>query len=313
MRALCLWELGGDFSVAELDGPVPASDEVLLDVAFASVNPLDIWVSQGNIGSAASNLPWVPGTEATGWVDGRAVLVRGNGIGVTRPGLAREQAVVPSATVLPLPDGLDPALAAALGTAGTTAWNAVHTKAAVGPGDRVVVLGGSGGVGTVATQLARAAGATVWAQTGSTAKAASITHADHVLVAATAGELGAALGDIKPTVVLDALGGDFTVASIEGLEIGGRLVTYGTSFAEEAGINMRTVYRKGLTISGYTNIVEPVERQQAVLSRLFESLLDGSLQVPFEVVPLEQAGSAHQRLLARTVTGKLVIDCRSKR
>lgn len=310
MRALCLREIGGAFSVADLDSPEPGSGEVLLEVAFASVNPLDIWVSQGNIGSAASNLPWVPGTEATGWVDGRPVLARGNGLGVTRPGLARQLAAVPEATVLALPEGLDLALAAALGTAGTTAWNAVHTKAGVGEGDRVVVLGGSGGVGTVAIQLARAAGATVWAQTGSAAKAASITHADHVVVAPTPHDLGVALASIKPTVVLDALGGDFTVAAIESLELGGRLVTYGTSFAEEATINMRTVYRKGLTISGYTNIVEPVERQQAVLTRLFESLLDGSLEVPFEVVPLEQAGSAHQRLLGRTVTGKLVIDCR---
>jgi len=311
MRALCLQKLGGDFSVADLDAPTPGPDEVLLRVAFASVNPLDIWVAQGNIGAAGSTLPWVPGTEATGWVDGQAVLVRGNGLGVTRLGLARQQAAVPAVTVLPLPAGLDLALAAALGTAGTTAWNAVHTKAGVGPGDRVVVLGASGGVGTVAVQLARAAGATVWGQTGSAAKASSITRADHVVVAAGPDELRAALAGIKPTVVLDALGGDFTVAAIEGLELGGRLVTYGTSFAEEARLNMRTVYRKGLTISGYTNIVEPVERQQEVLSQLFESLLDGSLQVPFEVVPLEQAASAHERLLGRTVMGKLVIDCRA--
>jgi len=312
VRALLLDRISGPFRVGDFPTPTvpPGSDEVLLEVAFASVNPLDIWVSQGDVGAAASHLPWIPGTEATGFVEGRPVLVRGDGLGVSRPGLACEYALAPAATALPVPDDLDLALVAALGTAGVTAWNAVHTKAQVGAGDRVVVLGASGGVGTVACQLARAAGATVWGQTGSAAKAATVLGAHEVVVARTPDELQAALVDVRPTVVLDALGGGYTVAAIESLAQGGRLAVYGTSAEEHATFNVRTIYRKGLTIYGYANIVEPVARQHAVLNQLFGALRDGSLVVPHEIVPLSDAATAHQRLLDRSVPGKLVIDCR---
>lgn len=309
MRGLCLQRLNGPFAPAELPEPVAGPQEVLVEVAFAAVNPLDIWVSQGSIGAAAANLPWVPGTEATGYVASKPVLVRGGGLGVTRPGLARERAAVQAETVLYLPEGLDLALAAALGTAGTTAWNAVHTKAQVERGDRVVVLGASGGVGSVAVQLARTAGAEVWGHTGSQAKVSSIRHAHHVLYAPDGPALQDQLREIRPTVVLDALGSEYTSAAIEGLEPGGRLVVYGTSSGERADVNIRTVYRKGLTIHGYTNLNEPLARQHAVLSALFESLMDGTLEVPHEIIPLEQAGSAHSRLLERSVAGRLVIDC----
>ena len=311
MRGLSLRRIGGAFSPDDLPEPSAGPNEVLVDVAFAAVNPLDIWVSQGSIGAAATNIPWVPGTEATGYVSSVPVLVRGGGIGVSRPGLARQRASVPAETVLELPRGLDLALAAALGTAGTTAWNAVHTKAQVQPGDRVVVLGASGGVGSVAVQLARTAGAEVWGHTGSPAKASSIRHAHHVLCAPDGPSLQSLLREVRPTVVLDALGSQYTAAAVEGLEPGGRLVVYGTSSGEQAEMNIRSVYRKGLTIAGYTNLNEPLVRQHAVLSALFQSLLDGTLEVPHEIVPLEQAGTAHTRLLERSVTGRLVIDCRA--
>ena len=74
VRSLLLRQIGAPFEVGDLPEPTAAPDEVLVDIAFASVNPLDIWVSQGNIGNAGSNLPWVPGTEATGYLDGRPVL-----------------------------------------------------------------------------------------------------------------------------------------------------------------------------------------------------------------------------------------------
>ena len=114
------------------------------------------------------------------------------------------------------------------------------------------------------------------------------------------------------TPILVSEDGKVRLAAIEGLGLGGRLVVYGTSSEEVAEVNIRTLYRKGLSVFGYTNIVEPVERQQEVLRRLFDSLLDGSLRVPHEVIPLERAASAHRRLLDRSVSGKLVIDCRAR-
>jgi NADPH:quinone reductase-like Zn-dependent oxidoreductase len=85
---------------------------------------------------------------------------------------------------------------------------------------------------------------------------------------------------------------------------------YGTSAAELATLNVRTLYRKGLTIFGYANIVEPIARQHGVLRELFPLLRSGALVVPHEIIPLSDAATAHQRLLERSVRGKLVIDCR---
>lgn len=308
MLALRVHELGGDLHVDEAPEPEAGPGEVVVDVAFASVNPLDIWVSQGDIGVAAQHLPWVPGTEATGHVDGRPVIVRGGGIGVTRPGVCAQRAAVPAEAALAVPDGVDLAQAAAVGVAGLTAWNALHDKARVAPGDRVLVLGASAGVGCAAVQLARAAGATVWAQTGSPAKAAGIV-ADRVVVTDGAGLVGALAG-WAPTVVLDGLGGAFTAAAVDALAPAGRLVVYGTSTGEPVSYNLRTFYRKGLTQYGYAGLAESVARMHEVLGHLFEEMRAGRLRMPVELVPLARAHDAHRRILERRVEGKLVIDCR---
>lgn len=310
MRAARLHAIGATLQLDELDDPVPGDGEVLVDVAYASVNPLDVWITRGSVGAAAAHLPWIPGTEATGHVEGRPVLVRGAGLGVLRPGLYAEQAAVPADTLLPLPDDVDLAAAAGLGVAGITAWQAVHDKGAVGPDDRVLVLGASGGVGSFAVQLAKAAGAVVWGQTGAAAKAEAVRAggADEVVVTDADG-LPDAVAPLAPTVVLDALGGGYTPAAVTALAIGGRLVVYGTSADEMVTLNLRALYRKGITLLGYTGLVEPADRQAAVLARLLELLQAGTLQVHTEVLPLADAALAHARIVDRQVLGKLVLRC----
>lgn len=312
MRAARLHEISGPLHLDEVDRPVAGVGQVVVDMAYASVNPLDVWITQGNVGVAGANLPWTPGTEGTGYVDGRPVFVRGGGIGVMRQGLYAEQAVVPSDAVEPLADDRQLAELAGLGVAGVTAWNAVHVQGHVVAGDRVVVLGASGGVGSLAVQLAKATGATVWGQSGSPDKVAGIVAggADHAFVAAADG-LATSLADFAPTVVLDALGGPYTAGAIDALAVGGRLVVYGTSAGEVVTFNMRTMYRKGLTISGYTGLVEPADQARRVMAGLIEQLIAGSIRVPVELVPLADAATAHRRIVDRQVTGKLVLDIRA--
>ncbi|MGZ4793617.1 MAG: quinone oxidoreductase family protein, partial [Ilumatobacteraceae bacterium] len=185
MRAARLHSIGGTLQLDELPDPQAGPGEQLVDIAYASVNPLDVWITQGSVGAAAAHLPWTPGSEATGHVDGRPVLVRGGGLGVVRPGLYCSRIAVPDAWLLPLDSNADLAQVAAMPVAGITAFSALHGRAHVEPEDRVLVLGASGGVGAMAVQLAKAAGATVWGHTGSPAKAAGITAngADNVVVA----------------------------------------------------------------------------------------------------------------------------------
>jgi NADPH2:quinone reductase len=204
---------------------------------------------------------------------------------------------------------LDLAQVAGLGVAGVTAWQAVHTKGNVGPDDRVLVLGASGGVGSVAVQLAKACGATVWGQTTNKAKADRIL-ADHVVVADDT-ELSVALDGFEPTVVLDPLGGRYTSAAVDALAARGRLVVYGTSADEHVAFNMRTFYRKGLVLAGYSGLIETPADSQATMTTLLASLADGTLRLPVEVVPLRDATNVHQRIVARDVEGKLVVDLRA--
>jgi NADPH2:quinone reductase len=313
MRAARLHSIGGTLQLDEPADPQPASGEQLVDIAYASVNPLDVWITQGSVGAAAANLPWTPGTEATGHVAGRAVLVRGGGLGVVRQGLYCNKIAVPEDWLLPLPDGCDLRQAAAIPVAGITAWQALHARAQIGPLDRVLVLGASGGVGALAMQLAKAAGAEVWGQTGSPGKVDGIkaNGADNVVVTGADG-LEAAVESFQPSVILDSLGGPFTDAAIAAISNKGRLVVYGTSNDERVTINLRRLYRKGANLLGYAGMVDTAEEQKTALDTLLAMLAAGTLHVPIgDVLPLAQAAEAHARILERRVEGKLLLDCQS--
>ena len=153
--------------------PVPADGEVLVDVTRLG-EPTRHLDQPGHSGTAASLLPWIPGTEGAGTVDGQPVLVHGGGLGMVRHGVFATKVAAPADAVVTLPAGTDPATVAGLGVAGVTAWNCVHTLGACTADDRVLVLGASGGVGSLAVQIAVASGATVWGQTSSASKVAAV-------------------------------------------------------------------------------------------------------------------------------------------
>jgi NADPH:quinone reductase len=312
MRAARLHAIGGTLQLDELPDPQPGPGEHVVAIDYASVNPLDVWITQGSVGAAAANLPWTPGTEATGHVDGKAFLVRGGGRGVVRPGMYCSHIAVTDDCLLPIADGLDLAQVAAMPVAGITAWQALHGRAHLQSDDRVLILGASGGVGAIAIQLAKAAGATVWGQTGSAAKAAGITAngADQVIVAAADG-LEQAAADFQPTVILDALGGPYTDAAIGVIATKGRLVVYGTSSAEQVSINLRRLYRKGVDLLGYAGLVDTADEQRHALDTMLSMMAAGTLRIPVgEVLPLARAAEAHARILSRGAEGKIVLDCR---
>jgi NADPH2:quinone reductase len=311
MRAARLHSIGGTLQLDELPDPQPAEGELLVDLAYTSVNPLDVWITQGSIGAAAANLPWTPGSEATGHVDGRAVLVRGGGLGVLRQGLYCSRIAVPDSWLLDVDAGLDLAQVAAMPVAGITAYRALHTCARIEPDDRVLILGASGGVGSLAIQLAKAAGATVWGQTGSAGKTAGIAAngADNAVVSDADG-LASAVGDYEPTVILDSLGGPYTDAAIATIANRGRLVVYGTSNDQQVSINLRRLYRKAVNVLGYSGLVDTPEEQRETLSNLLSMMAEGTFRVPVsEILPLAGAADAHARILSRDVQGKIVLDC----
>ena len=292
----------------QVELPTPGEDDVLVDLSFAGVNPIDSYMAQGRVAPDAP-LPRTLGNEAAGSIDGRQVLVAGEGLGAARDGVWAQAAVVPRASVIDLPDGVEPREAAAMGIAGLTAWEVVTELGQVRTEDRVLVLGASGGVGNVIVSLARAAGATVWGQTGSEKKAAVITEqgADRAVVAGP-DELGKALAELEPTVVFDPLGDGFVAPCLEALSARGRLVSFGTSAGPEVELNMQVLYRKSISVIGYGGMQLSREERRKGLEAALAALNAGDLRIRIdEVLPLEEVNEAFKRLSAREVTGKVLL------
>jgi NADPH:quinone reductase len=307
MRALVCERFGQPLRLREVEDPRPEPGEVLLEVEYASVNPLDVWVCAGQL--PAARTPLIPGVEGSGRVGGRPVVAHGHGLGIRRDGTYAQRAAVPAAACIALPDEVDLAQAAALGVAGVTAWRLVHEVAPLGPDDRVLVLGASGGVGSLLLQLASAAGAEVWGQTSSPAKAAAILEdGAHDVWALEDDGLADARPPLTPTVVFDPLGDGYTALAVRILETGGRLALFGTSAGSRAELELRELYRKGLSLLGYSGLASTPEQLAAALRACIEAVAAGRLRVRIdEVLPLERGEEAHKRIRERRVRGKLLL------
>lgn len=292
--------------------PDPAPDEVVVDLAFSGVNPVDRYAVAGRV-DPDTPLPRTLGREGSGTLDGRPVVVFGHGVGRTRDGVWATAAVVPRAALVEVPPQVDLAQAATLGVAGVTAWRTVTELAAVTPDDRVLVLAATGGVGSMIVSLVRAHGAVVWGQTGDPAKAAWLEgHGADRAVVADAGDLAAQVAGLRPTVVFDSLGGGFTAAAVEALEPRGRLVLFGTSADPSGELPLQVLYRKGLTLYGYGGLGEPEEHLADALRAALAAVAAGRLTVAVDrTVPLADVAGALDLLGQRSRRGKLVLDLRA--
>jgi NADPH:quinone reductase len=309
VRAARLKQHGKPLEIEPVETPPPGDGEVLVQLAFGGVNPVDRYVAEGRV-APDGPLPRTLGGEASGWLNGLPVLVFGDGLGAARDGVWAEAAVVPMTAVFELPDGVDLRDAAAMGVAGLTAWNVVHGVAHVTGEDRVLVLGASGGVGSTIVSLAAATGATVWGQTGSEDKASLVREqgADQVVVA-DADQLAAALSGLRPTVVFDPLGGGFVAPAMEAIAPRGRYVAYGTSAGPEVTFNLQTLYRKAVALLGYGGLQLSQDERRLGLERALAALRDGELRVRIdEVLALEQVNEAFARITERRVRGKLLLE-----
>ena len=312
MRAVRVHEFGGELRLDDVPDPEPGPAEVLFDVRYAGVNPLDVWMTQGTVAEGSQPLPFVPGGEGSGEINGRPALVHGYGLGVRRDGLYRERAVVPEEAVTYLPDGVALEAAAGMCVAGATAWRLVHEVTKMDANDRVVVLGASGGVGSLLIQVAKGTGAQVWGQTSSADKREFVEGlgADRAIVA-DAESLVESVADLSPTVVMDPLGDGYTTAGIAALEPFGRLALFGTSAGTEASVDLRALYRKGIALLTYSGTVQPPGRSKEAREKVLGELAAGRLRVTIDsIMPLERAGDAHRRILEKQVRGKILLSVR---
>lgn len=317
MRAIQLQEFGGPevLQLVELPRPVPAADELLIEVSRAGLNFADTH-QRANGYVAKAELPLVPGIEVAGRrVDSgeRVVAICGSG------GYA-EYATARADRTFPIPDAVDDATALALLIQGLTSWHLYRTSARLQPGESVVIVSAAGGVGTLATQLGRALGAGRVIATASTAEKRALT----LELGADAAVDGDADGlterlleanDGEPVdVVLELAGGAVFDACFDALAPFGRIVVHGISSREQNELRTGKLLKTSRTVAGFwfNHLFGRPELLHAAITDLFARAGRGELRVVVGATyPLADAAQAQIDLASRRTTGKLLLDPRA--
>ena len=310
MRAVRQHAYGEPLAVEDVPDPVAGDGEELVDVAYGAVNPLDVWIGAGSV-SAAGPLPRTPGCEGVGTTaDGRRVGFRGAGLGLVRDGAWAERVAVPADALALIPDGCDDRDAAALGIPGVTALDCLDL-AEVGEGSTVLVLGASGGVSTIALQLARTRGARVIAQTTSPNRVGQVSRYAHEVVVAEADMLEEAVREVAPDgvdAILDPLAGPFAAPCVRLLAAKGTLVLYGASAGPEFAFGPQEMYRKNARVVGYSGLPVAPAATARSMEALYALVAAGTLEaVIADELPLEQANDAVARIRENRAGGKLLL------
>ncbi|HXR11023.1 MAG TPA: zinc-binding alcohol dehydrogenase family protein [Gaiellaceae bacterium] len=280
MRAAQIVELSSPPRVVELD------DVDGVRIEAVALNPLDISVGSGVFYGGHPPLPYVPGCEAAGRrEDGTLVYLFGEARGIAKPGFMAERVVVPPELPLPLPAGVDPALAAAVGIAGLAGWVPAAWKAKVGPGDRVLVLGARGAVGRVAAQAAKLLGANLVVGAGRRAQDGIVALED----------VGDAFGGDGFTVCIDPIWGEPLARVLAFAAPHARIVHVGQSAGPEAPLRSADVRGKELTIMGHSNFALSAEDRNRAYLELLDHLLAGRITLDLERHPLDGVAEAWER------------------
>ncbi|MFC4550750.1 MULTISPECIES: zinc-binding dehydrogenase [Halorussus] len=335
------FEEHGDRDVLEygdFPDPTPDRDEVLVDVKAGALNHLDIWTRRGMPGIDL-DMPHVPGSDAAGVVlevgedvtrfeaGDRVALSAGVScgkcehcrhgehslcvnyhiIGEHVRGVHSEMAAIPADNLVPVPQGVDWETAAAAPLVFQTAWRMLVTRADVDPGEKVLVLGASGGVGHAAVQIADYLGAEVYA-TGSTDE--KLDHArdlgaDYAINYAEedfADRIRELTDKRGVDVVVDHIGEQTYPDSLKSLAKGGRIVTCGATTGPNPGAGLNRIFWNQLSVIGSTMATHG--EADDVLELVWEGEFEPAIR---EVLPMSEAARAHEMLEEREGFGKVVV------
>lgn len=325
MRALVFHRHGGPEELVVEEAwprPVPGQGEVLVRVRACALNFLDIFVRRG-MPAKTTELPHISGGDGAGTVAevgpdadqalvGRRFLidpsVEHGALGEDTQGLLCEFAVVPAANLIPLPDDVSFENAAALPIAYGTAWRMLFDRGRLQLGESILILGASGGVGTACVQLARLAGATVFAASSSADKLERLRAlgADELIDTSKPDwgrELWQRTGKKGVDIVVDYSGQLTWPTSVRSLATGGRILTCGATSGYEAVTDLRYVWTREETIIGSNGWT------RGGLLRLLELVRAGTIAPVIDrVVPLEGVREAEEAMERREVLGKVLVN-----
>lgn len=323
MRAVVITHPGGTDSLqtAELPDPVARHDEVLISVEAAGVNRADIHQREGNYPPPAGAPDW-PGLEVSGTVidvgaeitevhvgDRVCALLSGGGYA--------EKVTAQEGLVLPVPESMSLADAAALPEAIATVWSTVFMSAQLRAGETLLVHGGSGGIGTMAIQLAKALGCLVAVTCGSEAKLAACRElgADILINYRTQDfvkELLDATGGVGAHVILDPIGGAYLDRNLRVLAPHGRIELIANQSAVRGELSVGRLMSAWGTVRGSTLRARTLADKQAIMASVRANawpLVSSGLVVPVvdEKFSLGDARLAHRKMESGTHSGKLLL------
>ena len=323
MRAVVITAPGGPevLNLEEVPDPVPGEGEVVVEVAAAGVNPADVMQRQGFYppppgasaypGLECSGRIAAVGPGVSGWREGDSVcaLMAGGGYA--------ERVAVPAGQLLPIPGGVNLIDAAALPEVACTVNASVFGQARLAPGEVLLVHGGSGGIGTMAIQLAKARGALVACTAGTPAKLErcrelgadlAISYRDQDFVTAVRDFTGGRGAD----VILDIIGAPYLARNIEALATSGRLLQISTRDGVRAEVDLGVLMRKRISIFASTLRARPVAEKAVIVADVREQVwpLVAAGQVGPVIdrrLPLAEAGQAQLLLEHGTHVGKILL------
>lgn len=341
MKAIGFYEHGDidQLKIIELPQPEPGPAEVLINVKAVALNHLDLWVL-GGLPGLDLEMPHVGGSDIAGLIAGLGEGVAGFQVGqrvVVNPTLScgdcewcrqgedslcdqfgvigehsrggmAEYVVVPARNVMLMPDEFPFAEAAAAPLVFLTAWRALITRGQLRPGEDVLILGASGGVASAAIQIARLAGARVYAVTSSSEKAekARALGADWI-VDRTQENWSKAVFEATNRrgvdLVLENVGAATWFDSLRSARKGGRIVTYGATSGPRPQTDIRYIFWKQLSILGST--MSTRSEFYDVMNLVWQGRLKPVVDTVF---PMEEARAAYRRLQAGEQFGKVVIE-----
>ncbi|WP_288253112.1 quinone oxidoreductase [uncultured Hydrogenophaga sp.] len=298
--------------------PVPGRGMVLVQVAVAGVNFMDIGVRQGMAWSEMPN-PKILGVEGAGRVLAVGEGVEGFATGqrvawVYAPGSYAEQIAIPATSLVPIPDGIDDRTAAAVMMQGLTASHFATDFYPVQPGDIAFVHAAAGGLGLLLTQIVKLRGGSVIGRVSSTDKVAVATAAgaDHVIVDSEgrfAGQARQLSGGEGVHVVFDGSGPTTFQGSLDVLRRSGTFCWYGPVLGGPGAIDIMSLPRSiKLGYAVFSDHIPTPALLRAHSARLFGWIAEGKLKVHVGgVYPLADAARAHADMASRATTGKLLL------
>jgi NADPH2:quinone reductase len=307
----------------DVTAPVAKANEVLLDVHAAGVNFPDSLIIEGKYQFKPA-LPFSPGGEAAGVISAVGEKVSHLKVGqrvmaLTGWGSFAEQVAVPAYNVLPMPESMDFTSAAAFGMTYGTSMHALKQRANLQPGETLLVLGASGGVGLAAVEIGKALGATVIAAASSAEKleVARKAGADHLLNYSSE-NLKEALKTLTKgqgvDVIYDPVGGELLKPAFRNMAWNGRYLVVGFAAGDIPALPANLPLLKGAALIGvfWGSFAQRQPQDNAAnFQQLFAWHAEGKIKpLVSQTFSLDQAGAAINTLTQRKAVGKLVVNVR---